>query len=851
MQLNNFLSNHYFMKFPNTAATIHTLDNGLRVILDPDASAPVISTQIWVSTGSIHEGGFMGAGISHLLEHMVFKGTKSFSGEELSQTVQAAGGQWNAYTTFDRTVYYIDGPADSAETFLKALTEMVFTPTFPEDEYEKEKDVIRREIDMGLDDADNAASRLLFSTALADDGRSQPVIGHLELFNLITHADMVGYHHDRYTTENSFISISGDFETEEMLETLGTLTKDIQRSFTKPATPACEPAQLGQRKATDTFSIPATKLNMAWQTVGLSHPDSAALDLLSSILGGGRSSRLYQHIREQKNLCHHIGSWSWVTQQSPGLFCVSAEADTEQIPALQKAIHEEIESLSKAKQGLDAELSKAKRMCLSSQFATLTTASGRASDLASNWHETRNLNFTSDYLRSIDKITEEDIRRVSAQYLLDESILTVTTLDPLTEKKLNSKAAKKSSVRDITSHTLSNGLTLLLCPDHRTPTVSIQSAIRAGMPSETPSSAGVSTLLSTLLRKGTVTRSGEEIATTLDSLGAGLGASGGNNTSLVSASCLTPDLDVVLELFADTFSAPALHQENIDYERHTQLTTLKEQDEEPVSLALRTLKESLYSNSGYGINRLGTEKSLTEITQSDLQARHALHYNGSNSAIAIFGDIDTDSIIDLAEKHLSVIPSGEKFEYPEQKISQGIETNLTLDKQQAILTLGYQGSAVGDKHQHALDLIHAWCADMAGPLFTRIREELGLAYYCSATQFHGTNTGFFGFYLGTSPEQLELARTELINTIDDIATSGISETMLKNVKTSWLAKQALANQSNGTMAQLCAIDTALGLSPLHHRKTAEHIKAVTTAEIKAAAEHFFGNQKPTIVTVRP
>ncbi|MFT5905531.1 MAG: zinc protease [Cryomorphaceae bacterium] len=839
------------MKFPNTAATLHTLDNGLRVILDPDSSAPVISTQIWVSTGSIHEGGFMGAGISHLLEHMVFKGTKSFSGEELSQTVQAAGGQWNAYTTFDRTVYYIDGPANSAETFLKSLTEMVFLPTFPEDEYEKEKDVIRREIDMGLDDADNAASRLLFSTALADDGRSQPVIGHLELFNLITHADMVGYHHDRYTTENAFISISGDFETEEMLETLGALTKDIKRSFTKPASPACEPAQLGQRKASDTFSIPATKLNMAWQTVGLSHPDSAALDLLSSILGGGRSSRLYQSIREEQNLCHHIGSWSWVTQQSPGLFCVSVEADTEQIPALQKAIHDEVKSLSLTKLGLDAELSKAKRMCLSSQFATLTTASGRASDLASNWHETRNLNFTSDYLKHINQITAEDIRRVCTQYLLDDSILTVTTLDPLTEKKLTSSAAKKSTERDITSHTLSNGLTLLLCPDHRTPTVSIQSAIRAGMPSETPESAGVSTLLSTLLRKGTATRSGEEIAITLDSLGAGLGASGGNNTSLVSASCLTPDLDVVLELFADTFSAPALHQENIDHERHTQLTALKEQDEEPVSLALRTLKESLYSNSGYGINRLGTEKSLTDITRPDLEAHHALLYNGSNSAVAIFGDIDTDNIIDLAEKHLSAIPAGEKFSYPEQKIAQGTETNLTLDKQQAILTLGYQGTAVGDKHQHALDLIHAWCADMAGPLFTRIREELGLAYYCSATQFHGTNTGFFGFYLGTSPEQLDLARTELVNTIDDIAGSGISETMLKNVKTSWLAKQALANQSNGTMAQLCAIDTALGLSPLHHRQTAEQIKAVTTTEIKAAAEHFFGNAKPTIVTVRP
>ncbi len=132
------------MRFPPTRASVHVLSNGLTVILDADASAPVISTQAWVETGSIHEGKHLGAGISHLLEHMVFKGTENYDGTAISDTVQAAGGEWNAYTTFDRTVYYIDGPAENADTFLKVLTEMVFKPTFPADEFEKEKDVIRR-----------------------------------------------------------------------------------------------------------------------------------------------------------------------------------------------------------------------------------------------------------------------------------------------------------------------------------------------------------------------------------------------------------------------------------------------------------------------------------------------------------------------------------------------------------------------------------------------------------------------------------------------------------------------------------------------------------------------------------
>mgnify|MGYP005621872297 FL=1 len=186
------------MNFPATTARLHTLQPEFDTILDPIDDSPVISAQIWVETGSQHESALAGSGISHLLEHMVFKGTDRFTGEALSQEVQAAGGQWNAYTSFDRTVYYIDGPAKSLELFLSALIEMVFRPTFPEDEYEREKDVIRREIAMGLDDPDSVSSQLLFRTAYQKDHRRHPVIGHLDLFNAISYEQMKTYHAARY-----------------------------------------------------------------------------------------------------------------------------------------------------------------------------------------------------------------------------------------------------------------------------------------------------------------------------------------------------------------------------------------------------------------------------------------------------------------------------------------------------------------------------------------------------------------------------------------------------------------------------------------------------------------------------
>ncbi len=798
----------------------------------------------------MHEGRFLGAGISHLLEHMVFKGTEKFDSETLSQTVQSAGGQWNAYTTFDRTVYYIDGPSEGRPTFLDVLLEMVFKPTFPEGEFEKEKGVIRREIDMGLDDPDSVSSRQLFDTAFGNDDRRQPVIGHLDLFNKLTREDMLEYHRTRYTTENAFICISGDIHKAEVLKELEELTESIGRSFTHPAVPATEPEQQGLREATEHFAVPVSKFSMAWQVPSLEHADSAAIDLACTILGSGRSSRLYQNIREKRQLCLHIGAWSYLPTKSPGVVTVSAEVEPDGIEALEKAIVEEILHLLSGE--LDKELAKAKRMTLVSQFRTLTTASGRASDLASNWHESRNLNFTRDYMSKVDAVTIHDIRRVVESYMLGEKTLTKTIIHPeayKTEEEV--KDAADFVDREIIEKTLENGLRIRLCKDSRTPLVSFNAAVKTGLPSESEHSAGLNTLLATMLTKGTKVRSAEEIAETIESLGASLNASAGNNTTILSGSCLMADTDTVLELFADCLIRPYFSSDIIEREKELQLNAIEEADMDPASLAFKNLRASMFGSSGYGLSNAGTKETVEKLERMQVSVQHKLHFKAANMVVSVFGDIEPEYILGLAEKYLSRLPEGGEVEVPIQQILEPEEKVLQLDKQQGVLTLGYVGCGLTDPDRYALGLINAWCSDMAGPLFSRIREELGLAYYVSSTMFHGFDTGMFAFYMGTSPEQLELAQKELIETIARIAKEGMTEVELTNVKTSWLAKQALTNQSNGAMAGLCSIDSLLGLGSAHFRETAAVIKKLEVADIKRVAKRFFADQKPTVVVVKP
>ena len=801
--------------------------------------------QAWVATGSIHEGEKLGSGLSHFLEHMVFKGTRDFSSDELAQTVQAGGGHWNAYTTFDRTVYYIDGPSNSLESFLKCLTGLVFFPTIPEADFENEKDVIRREIDMGLDDPDNASTRLLLSTAFTVDARRYPVIGHRHLFDEISYADLKNYHRNRYTPDRIHMVISGDFDPAIATELVTSLTADCRIVSGPEPHIQRDPQQLGPREDFDTFDIPTSRLCLSWKTPALGHPDVPAYDILAAILGRGRSSRLHRTLRNERELALEISAWTWTGPNEEGLFAISAETPPEKRDELKTAILAELANLPST--ALDDEIAKAKRQIATSQFRTLTSASGRASDLASNWHEARDLNFTRTHLAEINAVTAADIRRVCQN--LTENLLTFTSLDP---KNFVSKAADKktASTQDgITTHTLTNGLRIALLPDKRVPLIHFQAAIGAGITSENPSNNGLNQLLTTTLTKGTTSRSADEIALSLESLGASISASAGNNALLVQAAGLSADELTILEIFSDVLINPSFPSDAIAREKASQIAALEEALTDPLHTCFAQLRSTHYSGNGYGLDALGTLDSLTKINRQDLAAHHSRHFNASNITLAIAGDFDPARMIALIENQLATLPTGKPWTAPSSNISSGKTAEVSLPKKQAVLAIAYPGSDINGPHRHALAFLQEYASDMAGPLFGRIREELGLAYRVGASQFLGYDTGMFFFYLATSPDQLDLARNELIREIEKIAENGIPEEAFERVRSTALSGLAIQQQSPSSNARHAALDLLFGHPADTHLKLPEIYSNMSAEQVKKTAKELF-NQAPTVSVVK-
>src|SRR6266702_7733923 len=197
--------------------TLTTLDNGLTIIVREDHSAPVVSTQAWCMAGSIHEGKWLGAGMSHVLEHMLFKGTASRPGSRIDQEVQEAGGYMNAYTSFDRTVYHIDVPNTGATVAIDILCDIMRNATLPADEMAKEKDVIVREMDMNIDDPGRRASRRLFETAYTKSPYRFTVIGYPDIFHELKQEDVVGYYREKYAPNNVFYVVAGDVAEAEVV----------------------------------------------------------------------------------------------------------------------------------------------------------------------------------------------------------------------------------------------------------------------------------------------------------------------------------------------------------------------------------------------------------------------------------------------------------------------------------------------------------------------------------------------------------------------------------------------------------------------------------------------------------
>ncbi len=839
------------IQFPATDAVKWTLPNGLTLIVQEDHTSPVASVQFWVQTGSIHEGQHLGAGISHLLEHMLFKGTKTRGASEFAQRVQDAGGYINAYTSFDRTVYWIDIPSKGAATAIELLADAVLNSTLPPEEYVKEQEVIRREFAMGYDDPDRVSGHALFATAYREHPYQHPVIGHLDVFNALERDQVMAYYKSRYVPNNMFVVVVGDVKAEEVRAQIAELVAPHPRIALPSVFIPAEPHQLGRRDAHSEFETELTRLHLAWHVPPLTHPDIPALDILAIVLGGGRSSRLYKKLRDETALVHSIDAWCYAQGQA-GLFGVDAILDPEKRGEVEAEVMRMLQEIRD--DGVTPrELEKARKLSLSYQISAMTTMRGRASDLGSNWLLTRNLDFSRDYLAALQGVTADDLRRVIGTHLVDRN-LNAVSLNPTGSLKNTASTAASSTGSEIQKFDLPNGLRLLVREDARLPLVSIAGSFKAGLLSENAGNNGITRLLARVLLKGTATRTADQLADEIEAAGGSVSTDAGNNSVNLFVKVMRPDLALGVDIFADVLLHASLPEKAIAREKDAQLAGIKAEEDEVTVVARHLLRAHLFQNHPYSLRPLGTPESVARLTRDDLAAFRDSHLVAKNGVIAVFGNVRADEVRKLIGEALASLRAGEEaLTHPPQPepLSGAMYVVAIKDKSQAVLMVGFRGTDIFNEDLAALELIDEACSDLGSRLFLRIREQMGLAYFVGSSQGPGLAPGPFVFYCGTDPAKVVAVEAALKDEIRKLAEHGLTAGELARAKEKLIGQLDIRNQSNDAFAFCCALDELYGLGFDHYKKSRAQTEAVTLEEVARVAKKYFADQPSITAIVRP
>jgi zinc protease len=827
-----------------------TLDNGLTIIVREDHSAPVVSAQAWCMAGSIHEGNWLGAGLSHVLEHMLFKGTTTRPGSRIDQEVQEAGGYMNAYTSFDRTVYHIDVPNTGGRIAIDILCDIMQHATLPPDELAKEMDVIRREMDMGQDDPGRRASRRLFEVAYTKSPYRFTIIGYPDIFNEIKPADIRNYYSEKYAPNNVFYVVTGDIKQDEVVA-------QIKESYAKTKAKAMpltvlpvEPRQTAPREVIEEAAIELGHMHFAWHIPEVRHDDMPLIDVLSVLLGNGRSSRLFQQVREIKGVAHQVDAWTY-NPGLTGLFGISAVVDGDKFTETCTAILAEVERVKTTV--TPAEVGKAVKQFVSATLSTRKTMEGQAQNLGGNWLAAGDLNFSERYLAAVKNVTPADVQRVACKYLTPEN-RTLYALLPTGSAPKFAAIAETNHEQAIQKFELPNGLTLLVKEDHRLPFVEFRAIFQGGVLAETTANNGITQLLSKLLLKGTQRRTAESIATEIESVGGSIDSYGGNQSFGVNVEVLSGDFATGLDLLADVLLNPVFPPDALERECEVQIAGIHAVKDDLLKSASLAMRRAIFGEQTFGLDSLGTEAVIEKITTTDVRAFHQKLATPNNCVMAIYGDVDTAAVRAGVEKYFANWQPSAARPVNGAKVPELTELKRvreTRDKKQAVLVIGFRGTTIYSEDRYALELIQESCSDLGSRLFLRIREELGLAYYVGAQNFAGLVPGYFAFYTGTEPAKAELVEKELLREAELLRNEGLTADELKRAKAKIIGQKKISRQELGHLASTTALDELYGLGYQRAELDDAKYEAVTLEEIKLVARKYLKPDALVIAVVMP
>jgi zinc protease len=841
----------------------HRLDNGLTVLVRPEVAAPVAAVVTYVRAGYFDEPDRW-VGISHVLEHMYFKGTPTRGPGEIARATKAAGGYLNAGTIYDHTSYYAVLPAAELGRGLEVQADALIHSSIDAEELRKELGVIIEEVKRKRDNPSALATETLYEAMFDRHPMRRWRMGTGEQLSRLTRDDVVSYYRDRYRAGNIVLVVAGDVEPDRVLRRVEELYAAVP-----PGAPVAEGREEGVRASPRvremSGDITQSYADLGWRTPGTLHPDTATLDALALVAGQGRASRLYRGVRE-RGLASSVHAYNY-TPTEIGVFGVSLECEPERTADALRATWSELRHLATTPVA-PHELERVRTLLRARLLRRLETAEGQANLLA-EWHAVDHWRRMGDYVDRISTLEPADLQAAAARYLdperatllvyrpagasaldWDDAHLPARMSDhgspprpvPSPPPAVPEPAAAPAVVGparaedDVVEHDL-EGTRLVIKRRSHAPLVSMAILRNGGALGETAATAGATGLVMRSSLKGTATLSADQIAAASERLGGSIGAVAGSDILSWSLTVPSDHFTDGFALLADVASNPVFPGEEVAKERAMMLADLDRLRDDMYRYPLRLLLSAAFGDHPYGFSTAAVEAALVELSPDELRDRHARMLG--ERWVVVVGDVEPARVADEVARRLPpVAHTGTETAAAPEWPARPQVIEVSRDREQTALAVGFPGPTRTHPDRIPLDVLSSAVSGLGNRLFEELRSRRSLAYTVTAYPLSRRLAGAFVGYMATGTARAKEARDALVEELLRLRDVPPSEEELERARRYTIGSRRIQTQSNA--AQLSELAGALmigeGLSEI--REFEERVQAVTRDQALAVARRW-------------
>jgi len=877
----------------NSKCELATLSNKIPVIFQ-HKNGPAAAVYWWVRSGSCDE--LSGEhGFAHFVEHMLFKDSSSketgrASTGRMANAIEAIGGEVNAYTSFDQTVYHVTCAGHHLDDALDEFGQISRTQKFSREDFEREREVILEEIRRSDDSPERQLFQEIFSTTFRKPPYGRPVIGFAKSLKAATSAKLEAFYTRNYAPSNMGIIVVGPLSGDGRIPGLvKKLEKHFgskiirERKFNRPARPVERALRERAEFKIRPFDVKAPTAALTFRAPELAHEDTPALDMLSGVLAMGELSRLYQKLFYGSSLVTDISGGLYVPAD-PGMFYLQAETgDTGNIPAVFEAILSELARI-KSEGPSPEELKRVLVNNESEKLYATQTADGVASRLGFMHFVIGDPGFDEWYLDQLRNVDAKRVQDIAARYF-DAARLSGVMLFPkgaktdtdalvvMSEKILGNSALE--TAKNSRSAKKANGKTDFLKPDFFTLPSGMRAAYRHSPDSNVASvhlsalgglrleladpvrSAaedwGAGNMMSMTWNKGAGDKDSKAIASIIEGHAASMEGFSGRSTAGMQMTGLARDWDTLSKTLVEVMTRPSFPADEVEHTRRVVEEEIKTIEDHTAQLCSKLFLESLFDKHPYGKLTAGSLQSVAGIDGARLAAFHRKWIRPERMVVSFSGAVKRPdferwcgelekSLLDVCGTATNTSPAVD----PETPLKGPRWAEKKLGREQLHIVVGGIGPVIGGNDRFPLRILQTILGGQGGRLFTELREKRSLAYAISPMMFEGVEPGYIGTYIGCSPDKREEAIKGISSVLAKLASTGPTPAEMKRAKEYHLGRRAIEMQSDSSVAAHFGLETVYGLQYMDEATILGRVRAVSASDIKEVCRRYL--VEPHMVT---